>query len=460
MFTVPAIIDEIKSAELLLQSRKNVKRLGDSVCSSLVCKIQGLGKSLCCKPGWALCCCQCKPYMANYQLSQQALQAFTSCDEVVPPGVPSLLAYPNSPAELGQAMLKASYGDARSCHAGGSPHQSEKLQYFVTERASSGCPQCFLSVKATRLRATAWPYKLTGSCALLMIFKHGAPDPGCNMKCLQGSQGSKATGVTSQAAVVPASTATPLVPGQAAGTTVPVAAAQPQSTVQLPEAPPKEDESVPKKLGDWDKAAYEALKGKRTRRTAPRKHKAGLSLREKPRAWKRSLLPRQLFLSNPAPAPLLAAQDASGTQEDVKHAGGQSLLGKDSSPEQGGNSGLLWIAVGGLQLCSILWTAVAVKGPARGKKPSCCWVTNLLGKPGTSEVVKKSSKSPCTFLAPMGSWTCNCWFSLQRLMLAWTARALWCVSSSLFQALCFADVALAFLRFSVLLIFQLKTWLP
>ena len=44
---MPAIIDEIKAAELLLQSRKQVKSLADSLCTSLVSKIQGLGQAIC-----------------------------------------------------------------------------------------------------------------------------------------------------------------------------------------------------------------------------------------------------------------------------------------------------------------------------------------------------------------------------------------------------------------------------
>ena len=50
-------------------------------------------------------------YPCIYQLSQHVLQAFASCDVKPTPGVPSLLKYPATPAELGEEAVKIVYKD-------------------------------------------------------------------------------------------------------------------------------------------------------------------------------------------------------------------------------------------------------------------------------------------------------------------------------------------------------------
>ena len=50
-------------------------------------------------------------YPCIYQLSQHVLQAFASCDVKPTPGVPSLLKYPATPAELGEEVAKIVYKD-------------------------------------------------------------------------------------------------------------------------------------------------------------------------------------------------------------------------------------------------------------------------------------------------------------------------------------------------------------
>ena len=392
MFTVPAIIEEIKSAELLLQTRKNVKNLGDSLCSSLVYKIQGMGKAnpaslvglydavtastlqdsykealnnaldeiavgggshLATKTqlapqkidnfhaylthqDWKMLEAQSMwqstvtvatrlrklgvvslresskkwitgllvqmemnktgkmpPYMAIYQLSQQVLQAFTSCNEVVPPGVPSLLTYPNSPAELEQAVLKASYGD-EAPEPRDMPGLAMLVNHHIKVRSSSSLLQTGQKVtthtassvpkqKELELQPDSQPEAPSRAMVAFadwfmrssMIFRPDAPNPGCNIEFLQGSQGSKASAQTPQAAVVPAPTLTPPVPGQTAETTVPVVVAKQESTVQLPEpkAQPKEGETVAKTLEDWNKAAFQALKEKKDKKDNTKKAK-------------------------------------------------------------------------------------------------------------------------------------------------------------------------------------------
>ena len=402
MFTVPAIIDEIKAAELLLQSRKQVKSLADSLCTSLVSKIQGLGQAICAAnlvglydavtasslddrfketlnkaldelavaggtqlatktqmapqkidsfhcyltpSNWKLLEAQSmwqstvvvatrlrklgvvslresskkwitgllvqldmnktgemQPYLAIYQLSQQVLQAFTSCNEVVPPGVPSLLAYPNSPLELGEAVLKASYGDempeprdmpglamlvAHHIKVRSSSSLLQKGQAMPTPSASSGTKQ-----KESELQPDSQPDPTSKAMVALadwfmrssMIFSHAAPPPGCNIEFLKGSQARTATAETPQTAVVPAPALTPPVPEQSVDKNASVVVAKKESTVLLPEEQPKESGTGSKTLEDWNRAAFEALKEKKEKNGSTKKAQAKAKPKAKAKA--------------------------------------------------------------------------------------------------------------------------------------------------------------------------------
>ena len=150
-----------------------------------------------------------------------------------------------------------------------------------------------------------------------MIFSHAAPPPGCNIEFLKGSQARTATAETPQTAVVPAPALTPPVPEQSVDKNVSVVVAKQGKHSSVARGTAKRVGLVPKTLEDWNRAAFEALKGKKEKNGSTKKAQAKAKPKAKAKAkgkaaksgsLKKKLLPRQgLLLAAPAPVPPLGA---------------------------------------------------------------------------------------------------------------------------------------------------------
>lgn len=213
-------------------------------------------------------------YQCIYQLSQHVLQAFASCDVKPTPGVPSLLKYPATPAELGEEVVKIVYKDDLP-ETKDVPGLSVLIAHHVPVRSTSALlktkPDCVPSASSTP-SASSPPVSSgqmvpSGPAAGAMQFvewmmrsvslfqnpgQQGTPElPNFQLCTTQSKPEEKKQDSTVPVSPLPA----PALPE--------AAAAKPVEEPKAQEKPV--DQASPEKpsLDDWNNAAFEALKAKK-----------------------------------------------------------------------------------------------------------------------------------------------------------------------------------------------------